>query len=95
MSLYGNDDSNANKTKAGIGLAGSSQAKLLSSLMTQKHNSSPIRTEDSTHLAGGRILHTPISMVTHAIRQSNLFTLLNQKLTHKRHNLTIQSEQTF
>ena len=27
MSLYGNDDSNANKTKAGIGLAGSSQAK--------------------------------------------------------------------
>ena len=27
MSLYGTDDSNANKTKAGIGVAGSSQAK--------------------------------------------------------------------
>ena len=27
MSLYGADDSNANKTKAGIGIAGSSQAK--------------------------------------------------------------------
>ena len=27
MSLYGNDDSNANKTKAGIGIGGSSQAK--------------------------------------------------------------------
>ena len=27
MSLYGNDDSNTNKTKAGIGIAGSSQSK--------------------------------------------------------------------
>ena len=27
MSLYGNDDSNANKTKAGIGIGASSQAK--------------------------------------------------------------------
>ena len=27
MSLYGKDDSNANKTKAGIGVAASSQAK--------------------------------------------------------------------
>ena len=29
MSLYGKDDSNANKTKAGIGVAGSSQAKTI------------------------------------------------------------------
>ena len=29
MSLYGNDDSNTNKTKAGIGVAGSSQSKTI------------------------------------------------------------------
>ena len=29
MSLYGKDDSNANKTKAGIGVSGSSQAKTI------------------------------------------------------------------
>ena len=29
MSLYGKDDSNANKTKAGIGVSGSSQTKTI------------------------------------------------------------------
>ena len=29
MSLYGKDDSNANKTKAGIGVAASSQTKTI------------------------------------------------------------------
>ena len=38
MSLYGKDDSNANKTKAGIGVAASSQTKLSSILTKQKQH---------------------------------------------------------
>ena len=77
MSLYGNDDSNANKTKAGIGIGASSQAKTVVFIDdTEAQLKSNKDRGLNAHLAGGRILHTPTVMVRHAIRQSNSFTCL-------------------
>ena len=47
MSLYGKDDSNANKTKAGIGVSGSSQAKTIVFVVTLKHNQKMARGVES------------------------------------------------
>ena len=71
MSLYGKDDSNANKTKAGIGVSGSSQAKTIVFIDDTEAQLAENKLEVLDHLAGIRFLPTQICMVMYDISQSS------------------------
>ena len=72
MSLYGKDDSNANKTKAGIGVAKSSQTKTIVFIDDTEAQLAENKGKRCWFTwAGIRSLPTLICMVIHDIRQNS------------------------
>ena len=70
MSLYGKDDSNANKTKAGIGVAASSQAKTIVFIDDTEAQLAENKARGVGSPGWYRSLPTQICMVIYDISQS-------------------------
>ena len=70
MSLYGKDDSNANKTKAEIGVAKSSQTKTIVFIDDTEAQLAENKARGVGSLAGISSSPTLTCMVRHAISQS-------------------------
>ena len=70
MSLYGRTDSNANKTKAGIGVAASSQAKTIVFVDETEAALAQNKSRGINAPVGGRTLHILIVVVLLVIKQS-------------------------
>ena len=76
MSLYGRTDSNANKTKAGVGIGASSQAKTVLYVDETEAQLEETRSVVSLVLVGGLISPTLMLMVTTRHKAEQLISLL-------------------
>ena len=70
MSLYGRTDSNANKTKAGVGIAASSRAKTVVFVDETEAALESNKERGLNALVGGHISHTQTLTARLVIRQS-------------------------